>query len=251
MGRRPLVTVVIPTWNRAELLPDAIESVRAQNRDDIEIIVVDDGSTDATPQVLSAYGDEIRQARQENAGPAAARNLGISLARGELIAFLDSDDLWTRTALQSRLDVLERNPATHIALGQTQVMVRQRGENGSRRFEPAAVPAFATLFGAALCRREAFEIAGPLDTALRTGEDIDWFIRCREVRVVTTLVNEVTHLVRRHDGNMTLTDTPRSRGLLIAVKRSLDRRRTEGSGEIAPLHAWDTEDLLEKDDDAL
>lgn len=96
----PLFSVIIPTYNRAELLRETIESVWAQRFTDYEMIVVDDGSTDQTLALLAKWGERIRVIRQENAGPAAARNRGIDVAAGEYCAFLDSDDLWFPWTLQ-------------------------------------------------------------------------------------------------------------------------------------------------------
>jgi hypothetical protein len=90
----PLFSIIIPAYNRAGLIEIALRSVLAQRRDDLEIIVVDDGSTDATLEVLGAYGDRIRVLRQANKGPGAARNAGLAAATGEYAAFLDSDDVW-------------------------------------------------------------------------------------------------------------------------------------------------------------
>jgi glycosyltransferase involved in cell wall biosynthesis len=105
----PKVSVVIPTYNRAETVRGAIESVLAQTFSDLEVIVVDDGSSDDTGQVLSgAYGDRIRYYAQTNQGASVARNKGIEQARGEWIAFLDSDDLWEKEKLEQQLQVLER-----------------------------------------------------------------------------------------------------------------------------------------------
>lgn len=239
MRYRPFVSVIIPSWNRAAFLPEAIGSVRAQNYENLEIIVVDDGSTDDTPEVLASLGRDVRTAWQQNAGPAAARNHGISLARGELIAFLDSDDVWATGGLEARVEAFERNPAAQMALGLTQVAVIAPHSKGADRFAPVADPAFVTSFGAALCRREVFEVAGLLDASLRTGEDVDWFLRCREAGVMTTLVPTVTTHVRRHEGSMTFLDEHRHRGLLVAIKRSLDRRRFPGSTAVAPMRAWE------------
>jgi hypothetical protein len=87
-------SIVIPTYNRARLLEEALESVFAQEFTDYEVLVVDDGSTDGTAQVLARYGERVRGLRQENQGQGAARNLGIQQARGEYVVFLDSDDVW-------------------------------------------------------------------------------------------------------------------------------------------------------------
>jgi glycosyltransferase involved in cell wall biosynthesis len=101
------VSVIIPTYNYAPFLGEAIDSALAQTRAALEVIVVDDGSTDSTPEVLAAYGDRIRVVRQKNRGVAAARNAGIAAARGEYVAFLDSDDAWYPRKLELQLPRLE------------------------------------------------------------------------------------------------------------------------------------------------
>jgi glycosyltransferase involved in cell wall biosynthesis len=104
----PLVSVIIPTYNRAHVVPEAIESVLRQSYPHLEVIVVDDGSTDNTPECLQQFAGRIRVVTQENAGPAAARNRGIEVAQGELIAFLDSDDLWLPTKLERQVTLLQQ-----------------------------------------------------------------------------------------------------------------------------------------------
>ena len=92
--RKPLVSVIIPAYNRGWILTEAIDSVLTQDFKDYELIVVDDGSTDNTRAILDTYGQDIIVLRQVNKGVSAARNLGIAEAEGQLVAFLDSDDLW-------------------------------------------------------------------------------------------------------------------------------------------------------------
>jgi GT2 family glycosyltransferase len=105
------VSVVVPTYNRAELLKQTLRSIQSQTLQPLEVIVLDDGSTDHTAQVCAELGNSIRYIRQENRGLAAARNAGIQAATGEWIAFCDSDDLWTPDKLAVQLDVLERTGA--------------------------------------------------------------------------------------------------------------------------------------------
>src|SRR4051812_26873537 len=100
MNYTSLVSVIIPTYNRANVVSEAVESVLNQTYSKVELIVVDDGSTDDTLEKLRRFGNTITVITQENAGPSAARNAGIANARGDLIAFLDSDDLWLPTNLE-------------------------------------------------------------------------------------------------------------------------------------------------------
>lgn len=113
----PLVSVIIPTYNRASLIGRAIENVLEQTHQNKEVIVVDDGSTDDTPLVLNGFGNRIRVVTQKNAGPAAARNRGVEIALGEIIAFQDSDDLWMPSKLERQVELLQRaGPSVHCCL---------------------------------------------------------------------------------------------------------------------------------------
>ncbi len=111
----PQVSVIIPTYNRARYIARAVESVLSQTYRDFEIIVVDDGSSDNTPQVLERYADRIRYVFQENAGPGAARNLGIRVSTGEYLAFLDSDDMWMPSFLAKTAGALVAHPEVDLA----------------------------------------------------------------------------------------------------------------------------------------
>ncbi len=113
----PFFSVVIPTYNRAALLREALDSVFAQEFTDFEVIVVDDGSTDDTASVVRDYGVRIRYLRQENRGPGAARNLGIAQAAGRYVAFLDSDDLWFPWTLGNFRDAIEETHGPSLVAG--------------------------------------------------------------------------------------------------------------------------------------
>ena len=117
---RPLVSVIVPSYNAARFLPEAIASVRRQHYEPLEILIVDDGSTDATPQLVPRLGADIRYFRKENAGVASARNVGLREARGEVIAFLDADDQWPDGKIGVQLARLEADPALEVVTGRTQ-----------------------------------------------------------------------------------------------------------------------------------
>ena len=108
------VSVIVPTYNCATYLPDAIDSVLAQTFKDFEIIIVDDGSTDNTREVVKKYGLQIKYIYQENKGPSAARNLGIQSSNGQYIAFLDSDDIWLPQKLELQMNEFLKSPSTGL-----------------------------------------------------------------------------------------------------------------------------------------
>jgi glycosyltransferase involved in cell wall biosynthesis len=122
----PLVSIILPTYNRAKFLPKAIESICAQTFIDWELIIVDDGSTDNTREILPALCEGIQQSvryiRQENQGAYGARNTGLDKARGEYIAFYDSDDVWLPHHLKASVQALETNPDLHWVYGSSRVI---------------------------------------------------------------------------------------------------------------------------------
>ena len=117
---RPLVSVITPVYNGARHLVDAVTSIERQDYEPLEIIVVDDGSTDETPDVIAELGDRVRAFRQDNAGPAAARNRGLAEARGELLAFCDADDTWPDGKLDLQVGRLQQDPELDVVLGRVQ-----------------------------------------------------------------------------------------------------------------------------------
>ena len=180
----PVMSVVIPAYNNASTLAEAIASVRSQSRPCYEIIVVDDGSTDTTCKVADDLaGAELRLIRQHHGGPGAARNTGINAARGEWIALLDADDLWLPGKLEVQLAALRRSPEARFSFAGQVV----RRPDGSERAHECPLPRkslFIDLLkgnrlptSTALIRRDCFADAGLFDTSLRTGEDWDMWLR--------------------------------------------------------------------------
>lgn len=231
------VSVVIPTYNRAELLPEAVVSVRRQGYPDLEIIVVDDGSTDCTPAVVRALGKDIHFVRlQRNYGVATARNVGISLASGDVIAFLDSDDLWPPDKL--RIQTQRMHPDVDVVWGKTQLLCHDQS-NGA--FTPRDLPFGSVLLGSALIRRALFDAdsVGPFDERLRQHEDLDWFMRARERPINIVLHDEVTLHYRLHGNSLTRDDQLRfiadKTMFLTVFKRSLERRRRTHTAGVSLL----------------
>lgn len=169
----PSISVVIPVFNGAPYLPQAIESVRAQAYPHLELLVVDDGSSDASASIATALGATVVR-HPDNLGVAAARNSGVRAATGDLIAFLDADDWWLPDKLAVQVDVLRRWPHLQGVTGGVECV---RQDEGTRTFvgdlaDVSVVPL--------LCWRSLFEQVGPFDESLRIGEDADWLLRARD-----------------------------------------------------------------------
>jgi len=188
MSRRPLVTAVIPTYNNADLVTDAVDSVLAQTWEAIELIVVDDGSTDDTPRRLAGYGSQIRVIRQENLGPPAARNAGIRAGRGEFVAFLDSDDVWWPRKIELSVEPMLDDPNIGVVYTDFQILELATGRRyqvpSYRRGGWMARELFCECRGVStsslVVRRACFDKVGLFDEDLFRAQDWDMIVRLAE-----------------------------------------------------------------------
>ncbi|MDZ4770958.1 MAG: glycosyltransferase [Chloroflexota bacterium] len=199
------VSVIIPVHNGAVFLPDAIQSVRAQNYSPIEIIVVDDGSTDATADVASSLGDDVHLIRQPKRGVSAARNVGFAAASGDLIAFLDADDLLTPGTIAAEVGCFESNPDIDMVGGYMQ-LIPLLGADGAAVHAPTMIrniPQLTVQMGCALFRSALVERVGGFDETLSYAEDVDWHLRAEESGIRRAILHRVTLLYRRHPANAT------------------------------------------------
>jgi glycosyltransferase involved in cell wall biosynthesis len=225
-GPGELVSVIIPVYNGARFLPEAIANILGQNYPSLEIVVIDDGSTDDIDAVVAAIPVEVQYVKQENAGPAAARNRGIKETSADLIAFLDVDDLWPENVLGLLAETLEQNRQYDAVRGFAQLMAPNK-ETG--RFEHIGNPkeSYPYYIGAGLYRRSAFQNVGLFDAALKFAEDTDWFARALEKKLKIAQLDQVTLLVRRHGHNMTQGKSLVELNALRVFKKTLDRQRAE------------------------
>jgi len=186
--KKSLVSVIIPTYNRGWIIKEAVDSVLAQDLKDFELIVVDDGSTDNTLEILNSFRYDIKVLRQSNHGVSAARNRGIAAASGHFIAFLDSDDLWLPGKLARQVDFFNSNPDAYICQTE-EIWVRNnvRVNPKNRHKKPAGMifePSLALCLvspSAVMIRRSLFEKVGGFDETLPACEDYDLWLRisCR------------------------------------------------------------------------
>jgi len=181
---KPEVSVIIPTYNRGWVLREAVDSVLGQDFKDFELIVVDDGSTDNTRQILKSYDQDLIVLRQSNRGVSAARNRGIAAARGRLLAFLDSDDLWLPRKLSSQVDFFNLNPAALI--NQTEEIwirngVRVNPKTRHHKFSGMIFEKSLALClvspSAVMMKRSLFDEVGLFDEDLPACEDYDLWLR--------------------------------------------------------------------------
>lgn len=225
MKNAPLLSVVIPTHNYARFLGDAIPSALEQFPGEVEVIVVDDASTDNPEKVCEGFGAAVRCVRlPEHGGPAAARNRGLREARGEFTAFLDADDIFLLGGMARLREALAADPGAGAARGRF-VQVGQEDFARMRRDEAGcraqAVPCW--LAGAILFRRSGMF---SFDESLHHGEFIQYVSRARDEGVRFLEVDEAIFLRRVHGGNKMLTTSGYTNDFARLLKERLDRLRS-------------------------
>lgn len=231
----PLVSVIIPVFNGAAYLAEALDSVFVQTRLPDEVVVVDDGSTDATAAVARRFGDRIRYLSQEHAGIGPARNRGLRASTGSLVAFLDHDDLWTVEKLDLQVRALEASPATGLVFGLVEEFVSPdlpAHEQARLLLREGRHPGY--LVGAMLARRSAFETVGEFPAAFRAGEFVDWYLRAVEGGIPHALLPHVVLRRRLHMTNTGRGAIESRTDFARVLKKSLDRRRRGAASAPAP-----------------
>jgi len=184
---RPLVSAIVPVFNAERYVREALDSVLGQTYPALEVVVVDDGSTDRTAEIVRAYGDRVRFLQQANKGPAAARNLGLANARGRYIGFLDADDQWLPDKVERQVGLLEANPDLGACYGAL-VYFNEQGEIASLTHQAVPTPSgwiFEDILthpgfigiDTLMIRRDCLDRVGPFNEDLRTAEDTNLTLR--------------------------------------------------------------------------
>ncbi len=224
----PLVSAIIPVYNGERFLPDAVETILQQKYRPLEIIIVDDGSTDGTAELVKNFGRQVRYIYQSNKGPAAARNTGITVARGQFLAFLDSDDLWPSHKFSEQIPYLTDDPNLEVIMGYTKCYGTLSATESELKDSEDSL--LSVQLGSAVFRKSVFEKVGFFDEELRYSEDHDWFLRAREKKISMLILEEVMLYHRRHEHNTTHSPNARGYKLTKVLKKSLDRRRQQTDG---------------------
>jgi glycosyltransferase involved in cell wall biosynthesis len=221
----PLVSVIVPFHNQERYLAEALESILAQRHEPIELLLVDDGSTDTSGTIARGYSPPAHYLRRRNGGAAAARNTGVLATHGEFVAFCDSDDRWQPEKLELQLGSFATDPDLDVSFTGVQEFV-------TPELDPASLPARAprqiaggVCVSSMLARRRVFSDVGRFDEELRLGEWADWYARLLESGCKVAIHPEILVHRRLHDRNNTLTNW-HDRGEYARIfKRALDRRR--------------------------
>ncbi len=227
MENSPLVSVIIPVYNGEKYVVQALESVFKQDYQSFEVILVDDGSTDRTAQIIGKY-DKVQYIYQPNQGVASARNTGVAASSGEIIAFLDSDDFWPPNRLTVTVRYFQQHPEISYVLGKQMMFV----ESGCAvppwvKAEWLTEPQDASNTGVLVVRRVTFDRIGLFNKDYKGGEDTEWLVRASEVGVPMARLPEVVLHRRIHGGNLSVQMRKMRKTNLMRIVRESIRRQQE------------------------
>ena len=228
MKENPLVSVIIPVYNYDRYLAEAVESVLSQTYQHLEVIVVDDGSTDRSGEVAKSFaGRGVRYCQQVHSGIGPTRNKGVELAQGVFIAFLDADDRWPVQKIERQLRAFESDPALEMVFGQAlQLHNGPEWEAEVSDYKVAAdgmVPGMVP--GTMLIKRAAFDRVGKFLGDWKVGEFIDWYARAVELQIRSLVLPELLLWRRIHDSNQGVRERQSVSDYARVLKAKLDRKR--------------------------
>ena len=233
----PTISVIIPVYNGESYLAEAIESVLAQSRQPDEIIIVDDGSTDASAEVAKRFTTvryPVRYLWQAQAGASHARNHGVAVATGNWLAFLDADDLWLANKLANQQAMLETHPALDLVFGQVQQFYSP--EIVATEKKPA-LPGGEQIagyhVGAMLIRRAAFEKVGAFDPQWQVAHFIEWYGRAQKIGLTSLVLPEVVMKRRIHTTNLGIRAHAQARQEYVRLMKTMvDQHRLAAGNQV-------------------
>lgn len=224
------VTVIVPVYNRRDLVGETVESILAQTHGDTEVHIVDDGSTDGTAErveELAADDDRVHVTHQDNAGPGAARNVALSATATEWIAFCDSDDLLPADSIERRFAWLDAHPDHDAVIGHARMEIVAGADVPPLIASTIAEGNWRPVFQTVLIRRDHILAVGGYDAAMRTGEDTDLHFRLRRAGIRIGAAEDIYLIRRVHGDNLSHEVTHMRKTLLDIVRRDLPGRRHE------------------------
>jgi len=229
MSSSPLISVIIPVYNAEKYISQALESVFSQTFNNIEVICINDGSTDTSFEILKRFGAKIRLLDNgQNCGAGETRNKGVAVARGEFLAFLDADDIWETEKLKTQMFQFQKNANLDISFSYMKCFTSPELSDEAKglRYCPAD-PILGHCPGATVIKTESFKKVGLFNPKWKVGEFIDWFSRAKEIGLNYDIVPEVFLLRRIHETNTGITARASRKDYAKIVRESLARRRNQ------------------------
>jgi len=225
--KTPKISVIIPIYNDALYIQEAIKSVLSQTIEELEIIIINDGSTDNFEEKIEFFNDpRIRIIEQINSGAAAARNNGIKNAKGKFLAFLDADDIWAPNKLKLQLEVLINREDINMVFGQVNEFYDssilgyddlQKNVKTFVGYSPIAL----------LISKKDFLSVGDFQSKWKVAEFIDWYDRAKHVGLMETILPDLLAFRRIHSGNIDRLNRPDAKQYVAVLKEALDRKRSQ------------------------
>jgi len=235
----PKISVIIPVYNGEKYILDALKSVEVQRYSNLEVIIVDDGSTDRSVDLVKTQSIPVKIIQQSNAGPAAARNTGLGHATGDYIAFLDADDIYPENKFKVQLEYFKNFPETKVVAGRIQYIFLEGSESKLIHFESEEQTMVHVHLGSMLTHHSVFDVIGRFDSKLRFSEDIELWFRLREFEINYVVLPDITLQYRLHDSNMTRGLQGIERDFMRALRMSLARRRKTGKMHLKKISDFD------------
>jgi glycosyltransferase involved in cell wall biosynthesis len=224
---KPLVSVVVPVYNNADFISETINTIHEQDYQPIEILMVDDGSTDDSAILIQQFPD-IRYIHQNNKGPGAAKNTGILASQGEYIAFLDADDLWKPNKISQQVAYFDQCPQLGYIITQMTLFMMPGIQKPSwlkPEFLQQALPAY--LPSSLMVKRKTLMQVGLFDESLKTSDEVDWFFHAKDLAIPMAILPDVLVERRIHEHNLSNKINELHATLLESVKRSLLRKQLQ------------------------
>jgi len=227
MSASPEISIIVPVYNYAKYVEEAIRSILSQDYQDFELILVDDGSNDDSPSILERFkSPTVRILRQSNQGTGAARNLGIKNSRGRFFSFLDADDVWLKNKLTLQMTAFEEEPQLDLVFGHVEEFISPDLTSEQIKkvisFSPGAVPGYSSI--TMVVKRDSFFRVGLFGTDLEVGEYVDWYARAKDLKLKCLMLPDLVAKRRIHTANNGIQKKDKSAYLKI-LRASLERKK--------------------------
>lgn len=231
--KNDFISIIIPVLNGGKYLGEALESVLAQKYDPYEIIIIDDGSTDNTSHIARQFMARhlLHYVYQDNQGLAASRNKGISISKGELIAFIDADDIWVENKLEFQVKILRKDPRIEMVSGKVKQFVSPEipvEEHSAYHFHLSEIQ--TNQMGAALVRKSAFVKYGLFDPTFRIAQDMNWVLQAKIKGLKIEPLPQLVFYRRLHQSNMgRIFSDENYKTRFKILKHAIDQRRSKNT----------------------